>query len=220
MINTTLLQQSLPFLWHGSIVTIKIAYFSCILGVLFGTFLALCQTSRIFFLELPVNIYVTIIRGTPMIIQIFFMYNVLLPYIWPSVPPIYAAIVAIGLNSSAYVSQVIRAGIKSVSQGQIEAAQVLGLSQMQTIRYVILPQAIQVALPALGNELATLIKDSSLAAFIGVPELFKAGRDIISTTYDVATPYVAMALIYLLLTSIATLFVNFSERRMSCHVKN
>ncbi|OGB97153.1 hypothetical protein A3F06_02070 [candidate division TM6 bacterium RIFCSPHIGHO2_12_FULL_36_22] len=220
MINLTVIQEALPYLWHGTVVTIKIAYFSCILGIVTGTILALMQTSKIAILEWPVKIYVAIVRGTPMIIQIFFMYFVTINILFPEMPAIYAAILAIGMNSSAYVSQIIRAGIKSVSSGQLEAAQVLGLNRYQTVRYIILPQAMQVAMPALGNEFATLIKDSSLASFIGVSELLKEGRNIIAITYDQMSVYIAVGLIYLILTSIASIFVNFTERRMSYHVKD
>ncbi|HJM68417.1 MAG TPA: amino acid ABC transporter permease [Candidatus Babeliales bacterium] len=220
MINLTLLYEALPYLWHGTIVTIKIAYFSCILGIVIGTILALMQTSKIALLVWPVKIYVTIMRGTPMIIQIFFMYFGIFNVLFPQMPAIYAAIFAIGMNSSAYVSQIIRAGINSVSTGQLEAAQVMGLSRLQTIRHIILPQAMQVAMPALGNEFATLIKDSSLASFIGVSELFKEGRTIIAITFDQMSIFIALGLIYLILTSVASIFVSFTERRMSCHVKD
>jgi len=220
MMNWNLLLESWPLFWHGTIVTIKIAYFSCLIGVILGTILALLQTSKVTLFEWIVKIYVTIIRGTPMIIQIFFMYYVLFNFVFPGHPPIYAAILAIGFNSAAYVSQVIRSGINSVNTGQLEAARVMGLTKTQTIRFVILPQAIRVALPALGNEFATLIKDSSLAAFIGVTELFMAGKDLITVTYDPLPSYIALGIIYLILTSIASLFVNVTERRMSTHVKD
>ena len=220
MINLTIIKEALPYLLHGTIVTIKIAYFSCIIGIVMGTILALFQTSKVAILEWPVKIFVTSVGGTPMIIQIFFMYFILLNLLSPQLPAIYAAIIAIGLNSSAYVSQIIRAGINSVSTGQQEAAQVMGLTRFQTIRFIILPQALQMTLPALGNEFATLIKDSSLAMFIGVSELFKEGRDVIIITYDQVSVYIAIGIIYLILTSIASMCVNFTERRMSCHVKD
>ncbi len=218
MIDFQLIQESIPALLQGLLVTIEISTIGCIIGFSLGTFFAIIQTSNIPFLHYLVNIYVTFIRGTPMLIQILFTYY-LLPQLGITLPTIWAAIIAIGLNSAAYISQVIKAGISSVSKGQREAAQVLGFSTIQTIRYIVLPQAMRVVLPALGNELITLIKDSSLASIIGVAELTKQGRIIISRTYDAITIFFTVALLYLILTSLVSLFVMKLEQRGQ-HVKN
>lgn len=218
-INTDLIQQSLPFLWQGTLITLKIAACSCLLGIFLGIMLGIGQTRKNIFLKGFVAIYTTIIRGTPMLIQIFFMKYVLLPLLGINMPALYAAILAIGINSGAYISQIIRSGILSVNRGQLEAAKTLGFSHWQTIYYIVLPQAIRMVLPALGNEFITLIKDSSLASTIGVMELFKEGSAIISRTYDPFTVYTTVAFIYLIMTTLLTIFINYVERRMNSHAR-
>ncbi len=219
MIDFQLIQESIPTLLQGLLVTIEISSIGCLIGFSLGTLLAVIGASNIPLLNFFVTIYITIIRGTPMLIQIFFAFY-LLPQLGITLPPIWAAIIAIGLNSAAYISQVIKSGIASVSKGQIEAAQVLGFSKIQTARYIILPQAIRVVLPALGNEFITLIKDSSLASIIGVAELTRQGQFIISRTLDVATIFSAVAFLYLVLTSLVSFLVMKLEQRMGQHVKN
>jgi His/Glu/Gln/Arg/opine family amino acid ABC transporter permease subunit len=219
MIDFQLIKESLPSLFQGLFVTIKISTIGCLIGFSLGTFLAIIQTSAIPVLNFFVNVYVTFIRGTPMLIQILFIYY-LLPQLGIMLPTTWAAIIAIGLNSAAYISQVIKSGIGSVNKGQREAAQVLGFSTLQTVRYIILPQAMRVVLPALGNELITLIKDSSLASIIGVAELTKEGRIIISRTYDAISIFFIVALFYLVLTSLISLLVMKLEQRMQQHAKN
>lgn len=216
MINAALIQESLPHLLRGSLITLQIAFCAGIIGLLGGTLLGFIQTGHKSFWQLLANIYVTVIRGIPMLIQISFMFF-LLPYIGINLPAIYIAIIAIGLNSCAYISQVIRSGIQSVSKGQIEAARVLGLSTHQINRYIIFPQAIRSVLPAIGNEFITLTKDSSLASTIGVMELFKEGRLIIMGTYDPISIYVAIGLLYLLMTTTLSCAVDYIERKMNIH---
>ena len=219
-INFNLILHYLPFLLQGAVNTLYIAAFSCILGLTGGTLLALAQTSGNKILQYCVSFYVTIIRGTPMLIQIAFFYYVIVPAVWPSLSPLYSAIIAIGINSSAYISQVIRSGIASVGKGQIEAAKTLGFGSNQIIRYIVLPQAIRVVLPSLGNEFITLIKDSSLAYTIGVVELYKQGITMRTNTLDAFTSYAAVALIYLIMTTTLSLVMNQVERKMNAHVKN
>ena len=219
MIDLTLIIESIPTLTHGLLVTLKIAGFGCGIGLLLGTLLALAQTSPLRVLRILVNIYVTIIRGTPMLIQILCAYYVL-PQLGITIPELWSAILAIGLNSAAYISQIIRSGIAAVGIGQFEAAQALGFSKIDTIRYIVLPQAIRTVLPALGNEFITLIKDSALASVIGVAELTKEGRLIISKTHDAISIYFALAVFYLLITSTISLCVAHIEKRMSPHAQN
>ena len=216
MIDTTMIINALPDLLRGMRVTIQIALISGFIGITLGTVLGLIQDSPNFIIRFIVGIYTTIIRGTPMLIQILFVYFVL-PQLGLRIPAFWAAVFAIGLNSAAYISQIIRSGIASVSKGQIEAAKVLGLSPLQVTRYIILPQAIRVVLPALGNEFITLVKDSSLASIIDVIELSKAGKFIISRTHDALTIYCAVAVLYLLMTTALSLFITYLERRMKRH---
>src|SRR5258708_10046567 len=177
IIDINLIIEYLPLLLQGLLVTLQIAGISCCIGLILGTILALLETSNHSLLRLFVTIYVVIIRGTPMLIQIFCAYF-LLHQIGIHNSALWTAIIAIGLNSAAYISQIIRSGISSIGSGQIEAAQVLGFSTTDTIRYIILPQALRTTLPALGNEFVTLIKDSALASVISVPELTKQAHFI------------------------------------------
>ena len=209
MIDSSFFIQYGPQLLWACVTTLKIAFFGTLLGFTGGTLLALGQRSHMPILAQIINAYVTVVRGTPMVVQITFYYYALnLPF-----PPVVIFILAIGANSAAYISQIIKAGIQSVDKGQIEAAFILGLTKMQTTRYIILPQAIKVVLPALGNEFATLIKDSSLAYMIGVNELFKEGRNIMSNTYDVMSVYVAITLLYLIMTYCVTFCVDKLEKK-------
>ena len=212
MIDISLIIDSLPMLLAGLLVTLQIAGVGCGIGLSLGTLLALMQTSQLGLLRGIVATYVTIIRGTPMLIQILCAYYVL-PQIGIQIPALWVAIIAIGLNSAAYISQIIRSGISSVSIGQIEAGKVLGLTTTQIARYIVLPQAFRIVLPALGNEFVTLIKDSSLASMIGVAELSRQGRLIISRTYDAISIFLAVAILYLIITTAISLIIAKLEQR-------
>jgi polar amino acid transport system permease protein len=219
MIDFQLIKDSLPFLLRGAWVTLKIAALSGIIGIALGTVLGLAQSRKNTFLYWLVTLYVTIIRGTPMLIQIAFAFYVL-PQFGFSLPAFWTAVIAIGLNSAAYMSQVIRAGIGSVNRGQIEAARVLGLTTPQITRYIVLPQAFQVIIPSLGNEFITLVKDSSLASTIGVVELTKEGTFIRGRTLDALSTFAAVAIIYLIITTTLSIIINRLEARMTRHVKH
>jgi polar amino acid transport system permease protein len=217
MINFELLSTYSNDFLQGTLLTLKIASFGCLIGITGGIVLGLIQAQIKGPLAWLVTIYTTIIRGTPMLIQIAFIYF-LLPELGFRFSEIWSAIIAIGLNSSAYVSQIIRSGVNAVSVGQREAAHVLGLNHMQTIRFIILPQAIRTVLPALGNELITLVKETSLASTIGVMELSKTGIFCTSRTFDAIGVYGIVAAIYLVITSILTLLVYYLEQRMNRNV--
>ncbi|MFZ5954162.1 MAG: amino acid ABC transporter permease [Candidatus Dependentiae bacterium] len=219
MIDLPLIVQSLPALWRGTLVTLQIAGLSGLIGMLLGTVLGIAHTSQFKPLRWLITAYVTIIRGTPMLIQITIAFYVL-PQLGLGLPAFWAAVCAIGLNSAAYVSQIIKAGILSINKGQVEAAYTLGLSRMQTLQYIVLPQAFKVVTPALGNEFITLVKDSSLASVIGVVELTREGSLIRSRTFDYFTLYAAIALIYLIITTTLSILVSIVEQRMNQHAKN
>ena len=218
MIDIQLIIDSLPLLLQGMLVTLQIAGISCGVGLSLGTLLALIQTSHIKLLRGLVTLYVTIIRGTPMLIQILCAFYIL-PQFGISIPAIWTAIIAISLNSAAYISQIIKSGIASIDIGQVEAGRVLGLTPPQIARYIVLPQAFRVVLPALGNEFITLVKDSSLASIIGVAELSKQGRLITSRTYDAITVFFAVAVLYLLITSTISLIISKLEQRTRLNAK-
>lgn len=217
MINFELFSAYSNEFIQGTLLTLKIASIGCLIGITGGILLALIQVYVKGPFSWLVAIYTTIIRGTPMLIQIMFVYF-LLPEIGLKLSDVWSAIIAIGLNSSAYVSQIIRSGINTVSTGQREAAYVLGLTHFQTIRFIILPQAIRAVLPALGNELITLIKDTSLASTIGVMELSKRAYFVQTRTFDVLGVYGIVAAIYLVITSVLSLLVYYLEQRMNRNV--
>lgn len=217
ILDIALMKESLPALLHGLWISFKIAALSCALGLPTGTFLALIQTSSIPLASQLIFILVSLVRGTPMLIQILCAFYVL-PQLGISIDAFWTAVIAIGFNSSVYISQIMRAGIQSIDKGQLEAAQVLGLSKFQTLRYIVMPQALAVVLPALGSELVTLIKDSSLASVIGVAEITKEGRLIISRTYDAITIFALIALLYLVITSSISVLIFLIEKRMRRHV--
>ncbi len=219
MIDIQLIIQNFPYLLKGAWVSIQIAGIGCIVGMGLGTLLGLAQTSSLKFVRWLVSGYIILVRGTPMLIQILFAFYVL-PQLGIRVPAFWAATLAIGLNSAAYISQIIRSGIASISKGQIEAAQVLGLNTIQITRYIILPQAIRIVLPALGNEFITLIKDSSLASTIGVAELTRQGALIRSRSLDAISVFCAIALLYLIMTTTLSFLIVTLEQRMNHHAKN
>lgn len=213
VIDFDLIWQSLPALAHGAVLSLGIAFIATLIGFTIGTVLAFGETSAIAPVRWAVNCYVVLFRGTPMLIQILFVFYVL-PQFGLMIPPFWAASIAIGLNSGAYISQIIRSGINAVSQGQIEAAHMLGFNKYMTMRYIVFPQAFKASLPALGNELVTLVKDSSLASIIGVMELSKEASIIRSRTYDAFSILLAVSFIYLFLTATLSLGVRKLEEAL------
>lgn len=219
MIDVALLVTYWPNLVRGTLVTLEIAAIGCCMGITLGTILGFLQAQGNLYMRTAVAVYAALLRGTPMLIQIACAVFVL-PQLGINIPIFWAATLAIGFNSSAYLSQIIRAGIALVSKGQLEAAYTLGFTRMQTIRFIILPQALTAVLPALGNEFITLIKDSSLASTVGVMELTKEASYIKNQTYDALTVYCIIGVTYLLLTTPLSLLVARLEKRMNRHVNH
>lgn len=217
MIDFDLIWQSLPHLLHGALLSLSIAVVAAVLGLVLGTVLAFAEASHNRALRYLVFAYVTLLRGTPMLIQILFVFYVM-PQFGVTIDPFWAASIAIGINSSAYISQTVRAGVGAVPHGQIEAAYALGFSRLETMRYIVFPQAFRFALPSLCNELITLVKDSSLASIIGVMELTKEASIIRSRTYDAFSILLAVALIYLIITATLSFCARKLEKRVKIHV--
>lgn len=213
MIDLELIWDSLPSLLQGTVVSLQITFVAAFIGLSLGSILGIAETSKSRLASFAIGTYVTLFRGTPMLIQILFVYYVL-PQFGIMIPPFWAASLAIGLNSAAYISQIIRAGIQAVSKGQIEAARTLGFSSFKCMRYIVFPQAFRITLPALGNELVTLVKDSSLASIIGVMELTKEASIIRSRTYDAFSILLAIAIIYLILTATLSYCLKKYESRL------
>ncbi len=202
--------------------TLFIAVGALTIGVILGTLIAVCKVipHNNFItkaLDKITSLYVAIFRGTPLTVQLFIFYFIIfasVTIINSMVHPYLIAVVGFGLNSAAYVSETIRAGILSVDKGQMEAGRALGLSYGKTMRSVIIPQAAKSIIPPLGNEAITLVKDTSVAIVIGVTEFFTAIRNIVSATYNVLTPYIFAAIVYFITVLIMTFALNKLEKRL------
>ncbi len=219
MINFSLILKYYPLLLAGVATSLQIAFVSCSIGAVIGTGLGITLAGKNKVAKFLAQAYVSVIRGTPMLIQIMGTYFVLRSAGIP-IPTFWSAVISIGLNSAAYLSQTILSGINSVGKGQIEAAKTLGFSSIQTVRYIIFPQAFRSILPNLESEIVTLIKDSSLASIIGVCELTQQGQIIISQTYDTPSVYFAIGLIYLILTTTVTILMSLLNKKINYHVKS
>ncbi len=213
-LNFDLILHFLPSLAHGVLVTLQITFFALVIGLVLGSILGVVHSRGHWSLRYLVAAYATLFRGTPMLVQITFFYY-FLPMIGLSFSSMVCAILAIGFNSSAYMSQIIRSGINGVGTDEIEAAKVLGFSPLQTARFIILPQALRNVVPALTNESITLLKDSSLAATIGVMELYKELRSLLNQSYDVMTVFFLLFATYLILTGLLSLLSYLVERKYS-----
>lgn len=197
--------------------TLIIAFFAVIIGVILGIIVSLIRNNYEVNVKGKIsnfiaNSYVTIIRGTPVILQLMIIYYVIFKS--SDVNILIVGILAFGINSGAYVSEIIRSGINAIDKGQLEAGLALGLSYAKVMRLVIMPQAIKNILPALGNEFITLLKETSVGAYIGILELTKASDIIASRTYDYFFPLIVIALIYLALTYFLSKLVNLLERKI------
>ncbi len=210
------------FILEGLFNTMIIALFAVILGIIIGVLVALIRNNydrnkKMKILNTIVKWYVDIIRGTPIILQLMIIYYVVFKSVDVSV--VLVGILAFGINSGAYVSEIIRAGIQSIPVGQTEAGYALGLKYNQVMSYIVLPQAFKNVLPALGNEFITLVKETSVGAYIGIIELTKASDIIASRTYDYFFPLILVAVIYLIITLGLSKVVQKLERKLN-HVRN
>ncbi len=196
---------ALPLLLRGALVTLQLTALSVILGLIGGSLLGIIRLSKILPIRWAARAYIDFFRGTPLLVQIFMIYF--------GIPAISqelglgfnlnrwtAAVIALSLNSTAYIAEIVRAGIQSIETGQSEAAESLGMSSNQTMRYIVFPQALRRMLPPLGNEFISMLKDTSLVAVIGFEELFRNGQLIVATNYRSFEIYAAVAFIYLVLT--------------------
>lgn len=202
-------------LLNGLKVTLLVSFVAVLIGVAVGFLLALMKLTEVkkgrrTVLSTIAGIYIDIIRGTPSLVQLMIMYFI----IFKSQGALLAGMLSFGLNSGAYVAEIIRGGILSINKGQMEAGRSLGLSYGMTMRYVIIPQAIKTILPALGNEFIVLIKETSVISFIGVADIMKAGQFMVSRTYKAIIPYISIAVIYYIIIKILSLLLNAFERRL------
>ena len=216
----SLIWNSLPLLLAGAGVTIEITAIAVGLGFIFGLITSVCRLSGVKILQVIAVCYVNIIRGTPMLVQIFLIYFALPMVIGERINPFVAAVAACSINSGAYVSEIFRAGIQSVDKGQMEAGRSLGLSWMQTMRYVIMPQAFKHVIPPLGNEFISMTKETSLVSVIGFEELTRRGQLIIAKTYGSFEIWLPVAAIYLVMTLTIARLVSYLERRFATDDRN
>ena len=216
----SLIWNSLPLLLAGAGVTIEITAIAVGLGFIFGLITSVCRLSDVKILQVIAVCYVNIIRGTPMLVQIFLIYFALPMVSGQRINPFVAAVAACSINSGAYVSEIFRAGIQSVDKGQMEAGRSLGLSWMQTMRYVILPQAFKHVIPPLGNEFISMTKETSLVSVIGFEELTRRGQLIIAKTYGSFEIWLTVAAIYLVMTLTIARLVSYLERRFATDDRN
>ena len=213
--------QALQPLLLGAIVTLQLTAFSAFLGMVGGSLLGIARLSPSPPVRWITRVYIDFFRGTPLLVQIFMIYFGLpalaqqafgISLNWDRFT---AAVVALSLNSAAYLAEIVRAGIQSIDLGQSEASQSLGLGSVQTMRYVIFPQALRRMLPPLGNEFITMLKDTSLVAVISFEELLYRGQLIVASNYRAFEIYFAVALIYLLLTIASSRVFSFLEEWMN-----
>lgn len=211
---------SIPTLLGGALVTLELTALSVLLGMIGGSLIGIVRLSSVPFLRWAARAYVDFFRGTPLLVQIFMIYFGI-PAITQdfgvtfTLDRLVAAVLALSLNSAAYIAEIVRAGIQSIELGQTEAAESLGLGGVQTMRYVVFPQALRRMLPPLGNEFISLLKDTSLVAVIGFEELFRRGQLIVAENYRSFEIYASVALIYLVLTLLSSQAFSLFERALN-----
>lgn len=203
---------------EGLIATVEISFFAILIGVLIGVVVAIAKVTAkrqkgLKVLSSICDIYITIIRGTPLMVQLLIIYNLI--FTSRNTNEILVGAICFGINSGAYVAEIVRAGIESIDKGQTEAGRSLGFTGMETMRYIVLPQAIKNILPALGNEFIVLIKETSVAGVIAVTDLTKAAQYIGSRTWDILSPLIIAAGFYLAMTIGLSKLLGIFERRMS-----
>ena len=199
--------------------TAYIAIFGFIIGIVIGTLIAIFKVSGkqnkvVKAVSRIGDVYVGFFRGTPIIVQLLLIYYVLFPLLGLHVDKLAVAIITFGLNSGAYVSEIMRSGIQSVDIGQLEAGRSVGLSYPTTMLRIVIPQAVKNSLPALGNELIALVKDTSVAGFIAVFDLTQAFKLLGSSSYEFMIPYIVLAIFYLVIVLALTLIIKLIERRL------
>ena len=203
----------LLMLWRGTQVTISVTLLSGIFGLLLGLLAALGRMSGVGLFKLIAGAYIEFFRGTPLLVQLFIIYFGLpsLPFVDP-MPAYWAGVLGLSLYAGAYFAEIIRGAFNAIPKGQREAAESLGLRAYQTYQLILVPQATRIAIPALGNQFISLIKDSTLVSVITVSDLLLMGRNVISRTFEPMTVYFAIALVYLILSNLAAAGVAWLER--------
>ncbi len=220
--RTFIKENRYEMLLEGLGNTLKVALFATLMGVLIGSIVAIIkvmskQTGKFKILSWICELYTTVIRGTPVVVQLLIFYNIIFAY---SDEAVMVGTLTFGINSGAYVSEIIRAGIMAVDIGQTEAGRSLGLSQSTTMRSIILPQALKNVLPAIGNEFISILKETSVIGFLGVMDITRFAEKVITRTADVFFPYISIALIYLVMVVGLNALVKMLEKRLAKSDRN
>lgn len=197
----------------GLWVTLKISFFAMLLTLVLGIIVALMKLSSMIFLRDIATVYITIVRGTPLLVQIFLFYFIVANIF--ELERFVAGILSLGIFFGAYMAEILRGAIQSIDKGQLEAAKSLGISNFQAMRYIILPQAFKRSLPTLVGETIALVKDSSLVSVISITDLTKVGKEIVANTFSPFETWIVIALLYLCITSILSYIGHILEKRMA-----
>ena len=206
--------QALPTLLSYTPTTLGFALAAMVLGLTLGFLVAMARLSRVALLRAVAGVYVSFIRGTPLLVQIFVIYYGL-PSLGLTFSPVVGGVLALTLNAAAYLSETLRSAIQAVPPGQREAALSLGLNARQTLWLVVMPQAARVALPSLGNSLISLVKDTSLVSVITVVELMRSAQLVVARTFEPFGPYLMAAIVYWAICSVLEVGQRLLERRLS-----
>ena len=204
----------IPILLEGCVVTLQISFFALLLGMIFGIAGALCRISSNRALTSIAFMYVWVIRGTPVMVQLFILYFGL-PQLGIKLPSMVAGVLGLAINTGAYVTEIIRAGIQAVDKGQMEAALSVGMSFRQAMVRIIGPQATKICIPPLVNQFIMTLKNSSIASLVTITELFRTGEQIIYTTFRSFEVYMAVAVLYLMMNSVFMVIADRLERKMA-----
>lgn len=213
MIKFDLIIRSLPSLLDGAKLSLLVSFCAVIIGISLGIIVASARLAKVWFFRALAACYVAFLRGTPMIVQIFIVHFGL-SELGLTLPALASGIIALSLNSSAYMGEVFRGGIQSIDIGQTQAGLSLGLTNFQVFRHIVFPQAFRRVIPSMGNEMITLTKDSSLVSFIAITELTYKATLIASRTYEYFTMYIGIAIVYFAITFVLTLLLSWLERRL------
>jgi polar amino acid transport system permease protein/polar amino acid transport system substrate-binding protein len=209
-------RDSFPLLLKGAGKTFQLAFLSLIVATILGLFFGMLRISKNKFLRFIAHVYLSIIRGTPLYVQLVFSYFVLLPIIFgQSIDPFTAGALALSLNAGAYLVEIFRGGIESIDKGQMEAGRAIGFTHFQTMRYIILPQAVKRMVPSFVNQFIITLKDTSLLSTIGIMELMYSGQTIYSVNFKTFEVLTIVALMYWLIVTLLTMAANWIERRMA-----
>jgi polar amino acid transport system permease protein len=205
----------LRFIPDGVLVTFEVTVASIVLSLIIGLLAGLCRISDNLFLNGLASLYVEVIRGIPLLVQLFYIYFALAKII--NLPAMVCAVIAMSVCYGAYMAEIFRAGIEAVPEGQTEAARSLGMTKGQTMRHVILPQAIKTILPPVGNEFVALLKDSSLVSILAVSDLLRRGREFAAESFSYFETYTMIALIYLIITLFLSKLISIMEEKIGAN---